>query len=162
HHQHPREELLDRLVQALTPERRIDLLRLRRRLDLCAERNREQRQPRREVREHCPHPRRQLRARRRCVEVWGDSGERTQQRAEDEVRRRRGVRVTARRKLREAERLTRQLFDKARLADARLTDELDESLLPHARCVDGLGECLKLALATNERELRRRLVLLLP
>ena len=62
HHQHALEERLDGLEQPVAARRRVERVGLRRRQHVRVERDREQRQPRREVGHHAGDERRELRA----------------------------------------------------------------------------------------------------
>ena len=151
HHQHALEERLDGLEELLAARRRVERVGLRRRQHLGVERDRQQRQPRREVGHHAGDERRELRAGLLARAVRRDARELAEQVAPGEERRRRRVLLAGGRQLREAERERAQLADEPRLADARLADELDDPELAHARRVDRVLQELELRLAPDDR-----------
>ena len=159
HHQHAEQELLDRPEEALAPERRLDLLGLRCHRHFGVEGNREQREPGRELGHHGLDPGLQAIAGLGRALRFGDSRERAQQRAKRQVGDGHPVLVAARDELREADRHGLQLFDEARFADPRLPDELGHLALAQACCSDGRLEVRQLALAADDRQLLRSLLL---
>ena len=157
HHQHPEQELLDRLEDALAAEGGLDLLALRRRRDLGVERDRQQGEQGHELGHHGLDPRRQARAGLLRALGVGDAGERPQQRAEREVGHGDGVLVAARGEVREPDRQRLQLLDEPRLADAGLADQLGDLALAHARRIDGCAQLGELLLAADDRQLLGRI-----
>src|SRR5207244_4208648 len=81
-------------------------------------------------------------------------------RPEGEERRRRLVFLAAGRQLLEADRRRAQFLDEARLADAGLADELDDPARAAARLLDRRTQHRELLVAPDERQLRRRRLLL--
>ena len=153
HHEHTYEELLDHGVQARAPERRIDLVALRRRRDLSLERDREQWQQRREIGDHRLDPRLEARTGIGGRELVGDPCECPQDTAEGVERCRRPVLIAMTDQLREARGQLACLGHEARLADPRLADELDRVRRPHARAFDGGEQGGELRVSSDDREL---------
>ena len=157
HQQEPHQELVDDLVQPVAPERGIDLVHLRRRRHLGVERQREQRQPHREVRHHAGDERGQLRA-GRVRRVLGEDARRAAAAASGAARTASRP-STARSCVRSTWKPDRggdELLDEARLAGARLADELDGPALAHPRGVERLSQRRHLGLAPDERQERAR------
>ena len=151
HHEHAEQEMLDRLEDPFAPEGRLDLLGLRRHGNLGVERNREEREPGREVGHHGLDPRLQPATGLGRGLRLGDPCERPEQRAKGLVGDGHPVLIAARDELREADRLGPELLDEARFADARLSDELGDLALAQARGVDGGAELRQLLLAPDDR-----------
>ena len=157
--QHPEQELLDGLEDALAAEGGLDLLAFRRRRDLGVEGNRQQREQGHELGHHGLDPRRQARAGLLRALGLGDAGERPQQRAEREVGHGDGVLVAARGEVREPDGQRLQLLDEPRLADAGLADQLGNLALAHACRIDGCAQLDELLLTADDRQLLGRFLL---
>ena len=95
HHQHPRQQLVEHVVQPVAPEHRVDLVDLRRGRHLGVEGQREQRQPVGEIGHRRLGEGGQLRAGRVRGLVRQDADEGTEEGAQRRERRRRGVRLAA-------------------------------------------------------------------
>ena len=94
-----------------------------------------------------------------CAFRVRDSRKRAQQRAKRQVGHGHPVLVAARDELCEADRHRLDLVDEPRFADAGLADELGDLALSQARRSDGRRELRQLALAADDRQLLRALLL---
>ena len=152
--QEPQEAQHD-LVQAGAAEAGRQRGHRRRRREIGAERDREQRQPRLEVRVVLAHRGQQALGHDRVVVLPRDAHERAEQVAPGDVRRGRGVRLAGDAQPSQSGCARPQLVHEARLADPGLARELHEPARAAARLLERLLEHGQLGLAPDEREAQR-------
>ena len=150
-----REQRLDHAVEPRSPECRLEIVDLRRRLEFHVERKREQRYPLHDLlgqgRDPAPQPSGEVPP----VAVDRDFQQRAEQAAEGVVRRRQLVLLARGANAVQVGVLRQQLFDQPRLPHPGVADELDQRPEAHPNRCEGCAEDGKLALAADEGRRRR-------
>src|SRR6187397_583284 len=140
-------------MEACSPERRVEILHLLRRLDLDVERSGEERCPGHELLVDGCEALGQHRPVVSTSAVQLHVEQRAEERPECEVRGRCLVLVAAKRDLSHVGAVVAQLLSQSRLADPRFADELDERAETHPYRRDRRTQNCALALAVDEWEL---------